>query len=126
MFFQIKLKLKKMKAYRIQHNNLDAIYEGNSETEVLDNYARDAGYLSYKDMNQQVPDAVDGEETVTEVPTPRTTAEALQLDEEEWETFVMHNAGICNAHDWDDNGLHLWEILEKGSRQKILKYLGWY
>lgn len=115
-----------MKAYRIQHSNLDAIYEGNSEDEALDNYARDAGYLSYKDMNQRVPDAVDGEETVTEVPTPRTAADALQLDKEGWETFVMHNAGICNVYDWDENGLHLREILEKGNRQKILKYLGWY
>lgn len=115
-----------MKAYRIQHGNLDAIFTGNSEAEALDNYARDAGYRDYADMNEQVPGAVAGEEIITEVPTPRTAADALQLDEEGWETFVMHNAGIYNAHDWDGNGLHLWEILEKGSRQKILKYLGWY
>ena len=115
-----------MKAYRIVVNSIDGIYEGNSEKEAIDNYAKDAGYKSYDHMIKQIPHLTNDEMSVTEIPAPRTSSDALALGEDEWELFARHNAGITNIDDTDGNGLHLEDVLSKRSRQDILKYLGWY
>lgn len=42
-----------MKAFRIQANAIDTIYDGETKGEALEAYAKDAGYKSYEDLVRQ-------------------------------------------------------------------------
>lgn len=53
-----------MKAFRIQANAIDTIYNANSEQEALEAYAKDAGYKSYADLVEQHGEVDSADEVV--------------------------------------------------------------